>query len=104
MSGREMHSGRAASFSRWQRAAQRARDKGIEVRQLETSGQWIANSGSDPKKAHELEIVNGLVRSCSCEAGQFGDPCCAHAAAYYLSVGTLELPEAPAVETVEGAA
>lgn len=101
---RSVTSGRTASFERWQRAAQRARDRGIQVRQLETSGQWIASSGSDPKRAHELEVVNGLVRSCSCEAGQFGDPCCAHAAAYYLSVGMIELPETPGAEAVEATA
>lgn len=101
---RSVTSGRTASHERWQRAAQRARDRGIEVRQLETSGQWIANSGSDPKKAHELEIVNGLVRSCSCEAGQFGDPCCAHSAAYYLSVGVLVLEGESGPDVVEATA
>lgn len=101
---RSVTSGRTASYERWMKAAQRARDKGIEVRQLNTSGQWVANSGSDPNKSYELKIVNGLVRSCSCEAGQFGDPCCCHAAAFYLSVGMIELPEAPAPAVVEGAA
>lgn len=98
---RSVTSGRTATFERWQRAAQRARDRGIEVRQLETSGRWIASSGSDPKKAHELEIVNGLVRSCSCEAGQYGDPCCHHAAAYYLSIGMIELPGEPVQAEIE---
>ena len=42
-------------------------------------------------------VRNGVVVSCSCPAGQFGDPCCKHAARYYLDAGLLDPePEPPA--------
>ena len=89
---------RTASPERWARAAQRAIVENIEVRQLNANGMWTASSGSDPKLAYVLEIVAGVVRSCSCPAGEFGDPCCKHAARYYLDVGLLDPePDPPAL-------
>ncbi len=41
---------------------------------------WTASSGTDPKLASVLEVVAGVVRSCSCPAGAYGDPRCKHAA------------------------
>jgi SWIM zinc finger len=91
---------RQASPERWQKAAQRALAEGIEVRQVNASGMWVANSGSQAAVAYVLEIGLGIVHSCSCPAGTFGDPCCKHAARYYLNAGLLELddpePEPPA--------
>ena len=94
---------RQAAPERWQKAAQRAIDENIEVRQVNATGMWIATSGSDPKLAYMLEIVAGVVRSCSCPAGEFGDPCCKHAARYYLDAGLLDPepdPPAPAAPVV----
>lgn len=94
---------RQASPERWARAAQRAIDECIEVRQINANGMWTASSGSDPKLAYILEIVAGVVRSCSCPAGEFGDPCCKHAARYYLDAGILDpepQPPAPAAPVV----
>ena len=51
---------------------------------------WTASSGSDPKLAYVLEVVAGVVRSCSCPAGEFGDPCCKHAARFYLDAGLVD--------------
>src|SRR5688572_8899856 len=91
---------RVVAPERWQRAAERALAEGIQVRQVNASGMWVATSGSDPKVAYLLEITGSLVQSCSCPAGSFGDPCCKHAARYYLDMGLLELddpePEPPA--------
>jgi hypothetical protein len=91
---------RVASPERWQRAAQRAVDEGVEVRQINSSGAWVANSGTHANVAYMLEIAQGIVRSCSCPAGAYGDPVCKHAAAYYVSVGLIELddpePDPPA--------
>jgi hypothetical protein len=93
----QTHKPRQASPERWQRAARRAMAEHIEVRQVSENGMWVANSGSDPKVAYVLEIVAGVVRSCSCPAGEFGDPCCKHAARYYLDAGLLDPePEPPA--------
>jgi hypothetical protein len=92
--------GREATPARWVRAAQRAIDEHIEVRQINANGMWTASSGSNPKVAYVLEIVAGVVRSCSCPAGAYGDPCCKHAARYYLDAGLLDPdggPSAPAV-------
>ena len=97
----QSHSNRAPSPERWQKAAERALAEGIEVRQVNASGMWVANSGSQANIAYLLEITGSLVRSCSCPAGTFGDPCCKHAARYYLNVGLLEIddpePDPPAL-------
>src|SRR5687767_9745539 len=79
-----------ASPERWQHAAQRALAEGISVRQVNTSGMWVATSGSQANVACLLEITGTLVHSCSCPAGTFGDPCCKHAARYYLDAGLLD--------------
>ena len=74
--------------------------EGISVRQVNASGMWVANSGSQDKVAYLLEITGSVVQSCSCPAGTFGDPCCKHAARFYLDAGLLEVddpePEPPA--------
>ena len=92
---------RQASPERWQKAAQRAIAEGISVRQVNTSGMWVANSGTQANVAYLLEITGNLVQSCSCPAGSYGDPCCKHAARYYLDAGVLELddpePDPPAL-------
>src|SRR5215204_6999568 len=91
---------RQASPQRWQHAAERASAEGIEVRQVNASGMWVPNSGSQANVAYLLEITGSLVQSCSCPTGSFGDPCCKHAARYYLDAGLLDLddpePEPPA--------
>lgn len=84
---------RAPTPERWRLAAQRAAKKGIEVRQVNESGMWVANSGSCATTAYVLQISGGIVHSCSCPAmAEWGDSVCHHAAAYYLSIGTLSLP------------
>lgn len=92
---------RVASPERWQNAAQRAIAEGIQVRQVNTSGMWVANSGSQANVAYLLEITGTIVQSCSCPAGTFGDPCCKHAARFYLDIGVLHVddpePDPPAL-------
>src|SRR5215212_2610604 len=89
------------SPERWQKAARRAAAEGIEVRQVKASGMSVANSGSQANVAYLLEITGSLVQSCSCPAGSFGDPCCKHAARFYLDAGLLEFddpePDPPAL-------
>lgn len=95
---------RTASPARWHAALGRALAEGVQVRQLAGSGAWLATSGTDAKKAYELEVVGGIVRSCACPAGEFGDPCCKHAAKFYAVAGLLDpeppTPAAPAVRLV----
>jgi hypothetical protein len=86
---------RQASPERWAKAAQRAIAEHIQVRQVNENGMWVSTSGSDATLAYLLEIRNGLVVSCSCPAGQCGDPCCKHAARYYLDAGMLDLDPEP---------
>jgi hypothetical protein len=97
----EVHRVRVPSPERWQRAASRALTERIQVRQVNSNGMWVATSGTEATVAYLLEILAGTVRSCSCPAGAFGDPCCKHAARYYLDAGVLELddpdPDPPAV-------
>ena len=88
---------RVATPERWQKALERALTEGIEVRQVNSSGMWVANSGTHANVAYVLEIVHGVVRSCSCPAGEFGDACCKHAARYYFDAGLLD-PEPPAAQ------
>jgi hypothetical protein len=82
---------RQASPARWQRAAQRAIAERISVRQVNTSGMWVASSGSDPTLAYLVEITNGVAHSCTCPAGDYGDPVCKHRARFYLDAGVLTL-------------
>jgi hypothetical protein len=97
----QVRTNRTASPERWQKAAERALAEGIEVRQVNASGMWVANSGSQANVAYLLEITGSLVQSCSCPAGSFGDLCCKHAARFYLDAGLLELedlePDPPAL-------
>ena len=85
---------RIATPERWAKAAERARAEGIEVRQVASTGQWVATSGTHANVAYLMEVVAGTVRACTCPAGEHGDPCCKHAAAFYLSSGLLD-PEPP---------
>ena len=95
MATQAVRTARTASPERWARAVTRAVAEGVQVRQINASGAWVATSGTQVNVAYLLEIVGGVVRSCSCPAGEFGDPCCKHAAAYYLATGMLD-PEPPA--------
>jgi hypothetical protein len=102
---RTISAGKPATPARWHAAAVRARAEGIQVRQLNDSGAWIATSGTRPDRAYTLEVVNGFVHSCSCEAAALGnDPVCKHRAAWYLSAGQLALEEAPNEEPESDAA
>ena len=90
-----------ASPERWQKAAERALAEGIEVRQVNAGGLWVVSSGSQSTVAYLLEITGTLVLSCSCPMGSFVDPCCKHAARFYLDAGLLDLedpePDPPAL-------
>jgi hypothetical protein len=82
---------RVASPERWQAAARRALAGGVEVRQVNTNGMWVANSGTQSNVAYLLEINQGIVRSWSCPAGTYGDPVCKLAARYYLDMRLIDL-------------
>jgi hypothetical protein len=87
MSTQQMRRPRQATLERWAKAAERAIKEHIEVRQ-------VNSSGAQANVAYLMEITNGIVRSCSCPAGEFGDSCCKHAARFYLDAGLLD-PEPP---------
>ena len=74
------------------------------MRQINANGMWTASSGSDPKLAYVLEVVAGVVRSCSCPAGEFGDPCCKHSERYYLDASVLAIEEPEPDPPAAGAA
>lgn len=84
---------RTASPERWVKAAARAINEQIEVRQIASTGQWIATSGTQANLCYILEVNRGLVLSCTCTAGQYNDPCCKHAARFYLNTGVLSGPD-----------
>ena len=87
------------SPARWQRALRRALAEGVAVRQLATSGVWVATSGTDPDAAYVVTPTG-----CECRAAAEGDVCCKHRALLRHRLGTLDLdpepepvPPAPAV-------
>ena len=86
---------RRATPERWQAALKRSVAGNVQVRQLNTSGAWIATSSSDGASAYEIDVVGGVARSCTCAAGEYGDPVCCHRAAFYRHVGLLDLEEGP---------
>lgn len=91
---------RTESAARWHKAAERAVAEGIQVAQLQGSGQWIATS-SQPGTAYELDVTGNVAHGCSCLAGLNDDPVCKHRAAFYLLIGALDLtpePDPPAPE------
>ena len=90
---------RQATPERWQKAAQRAIAEGVRVFQVAGSGQWVANSGSDPNAAYEVAVTGNVAHGCTCLAGLNDDPVCKHRAAFYLMIGSLSIdpePEPPA--------
>ena len=82
---------RIENLARWKKAAERAISEGIQFRQLQGSGQWIASSGSDATVAYEVAVTGNVAHGCDCLAGLNGDPCCKHKAAFYLLIGALDL-------------
>lgn len=90
---------RVENPARWQKAAERAIAENIQIRQLQSTGQWIATSGTDTSLAYQVEVTGAVAHSCDCLAGLNGDGVCKHRAAFYLLVGALSLtpePEPPA--------
>jgi hypothetical protein len=73
---------------RWRQALDRALLAGLEVRQLQGSGQWIVTSASDPGAAYETDG-----NECSCAAAMLGgDPVCMHRAVYRFISGRARCP------------
>src|SRR5829696_7698832 len=88
---------RTSSPARWMKAAERAVAEGVQIRQLQGSGQWIASSGSDSTVAYEVQVTGIVAHGCGCLAGLNNDPVCKHRAAFYLLISALDPePEPPA--------
>jgi len=86
--------------ARWTAAAERALAEGVQVRQLQGSGQWVASSGSDSTIAYGIAVTGNVAHGCDCLAGLNSDPVCKHRAAFYLLIGALDLtpePDPPAL-------
>lgn len=86
-----------SSPARWQKALKRALEQGVDVRQLATSGVWVATSGTDSTAAYVVTESD-----CECRAAQEGDRVCKHRALLRHVLGLLPLdpdptPAAPAV-------
>jgi len=78
-------------------APTRDRREGVTVRQLATTGVWIATSGTDAGTAYVVTPTD-----CECRAAQEGDVCCKHRALLRHVRGLLTLdpdptPAAPAI-------
>src|SRR5829696_283712 len=86
---------RQTTPQRWQRALERATLAGVQVRQLQGSGQWIVTSASDPAAAYETDG-----HGCSCPAAMLGgDPVCLHRAALRCQQGQLRPDPDPSPPT-----
>src|SRR5688572_20554079 len=92
--------GRQASPERWAKAIQRALDEGVEVRQILSTGQWIATSGTRAGCAYVLEVTGEVAHGCDCLAGLNGDAVCKHRARWYYDHGLLDGPSGPAAVAV----
>jgi hypothetical protein len=81
----------SSSPARWQRALRRALEQGVDVRQLATSGVWVASSGTDATAAYVVTPDD-----CECRAAAEGDRVCKHRALLRHILGDLPLdPEPP---------
>src|SRR5690348_7755106 len=78
----------AASPARWAKALERAIAEGVQVRQLATSGVWVATSGTQAGLAY---VVTG--DGCECRAAAEGDAVCKHRALFWYLMGILDRPE-----------
>ena len=78
---------RTASPARWARAVERAIAEGVTVRQLATSGIWVASSGTDADTCYAL-----TTHECECYAGAHADEVCKHRAALRVRLGMLTAP------------
>lgn len=96
---------RTASPERWQKALARGLAEGVQVRQLNDSGAWVATSGTDANVAYLLPVTGDVAHGCTCPAGQHDDPVCKHRAIFYHLIGLLDPepePPAPSVERARG--
>ena len=83
---------RRQSLDRWQSALKRATDKGVKIFQIESTGVYVATSGSRPITAYQTDGIR-----CECPAGVAGDPVCQHRAKFWQAMGMLELDGPQAV-------
>jgi hypothetical protein len=81
---------RVENPARWAKAAERAVAGNIQVRQVQSTGQWIATSGTDASVAYELQVTGNVAHGCDCLAGLNGDGVCRHRAAFYVLIGALD--------------
>ena len=91
----QTRSTRVENPARWQKAAERTAAEDIQIRQLQSTGKWIATSGSDKTAAYDLEVTGAVAHGCECLAGLNSDGVCKHRAAYYLLVGAIDLTPEP---------
>lgn len=91
----QTRSSRQATPARWQKAAARAVAEGIQIRQVASSGAWVATSGTDAAIAYEVQVAGNVAFGCDCLAGLNDDPVCKHRAAFYLLIGALSLDPEP---------
>jgi len=60
-----MRQPRRATPERWAKAAARAAAEGVEVRQVASTGQWVATSGTQANVCYLLNVANGVVQGCT---------------------------------------
>lgn len=79
---------RRESIDRWHAAVRRADEKSVKLFQIESTGVYIATSGTRHLVAYRTDGIE-----CECAAAVAGDPVCLHRARYWQAMGMLELDE-----------
>ena len=79
----------ADQTKRWISARDRAIKENVHVCQVESTGQWIATSGTKSGVAYAIDVTGNIAHGCDCPAGAAGDPVCKHRAAFYALIGAI---------------
>jgi len=95
--------GREDVGERWCLAAERAIKEKIRISQIESSGQWIASSGTKFGVSYAVGVTGNIAHSCDCDAANHNDKVCKHRAAFYLHIGALAIVDTETGEIIDEA-
>ncbi len=89
---------RIETAARWSKATERAAERGVQVRQLATSGVWIATSSTDATADYVVTVAG-----CECRAGAEDDPvCCSETDLERPAIGSRPLGWEPPISSERG--
>jgi hypothetical protein len=74
---------------RWIAARDRAITEHVAVYQVESTGQWVATSGTKPGVAYALEVTGNVVATLRLPGRRARQYLCKHQAAFYALIGAI---------------